>query len=384
MNADIREDIKAYLDGELPESRAQEVREAIRANPELASEAKSFEMISASLRAMQRGPMPTGGEVAIARARRRSSSFLRRLGFAAAAASLLLVVVFANRLRPSVAEEAANGRAPVTELYKAPADSAAPAAEGIAGLNKRKRERAYSNQEEPKQGRTADEAQATPAIQTRDVIRTATLTLKVQSAKRAENEVTSLVYSMGGYIGNSESSDPAERNPRVTMIVRVPDKRFDDAMAAFEKLGERVARSISNDDVTAQLVDIEARLKNLRAQEEQYRIILRQARRVGEVIEVQQYISSIRGEIESIDAQRKTLANLVALSTITLTLEQRPSGETSAAAGGWANDAWANAVRALSGVVQALATALIWIFVYSPLWLPIAFFGWVVARKSAR
>jgi hypothetical protein len=232
---------------------------------------------------------------------------------------------------------------------------------------------------------SASEPAAVPPLQEemqRSVVRTCSLTIKVGDAQKAERSVTNLVRAWRGFVEGSESTNLDSRNPSLTMVIRVPESRFDDAIEAFEKLGERVAKTVSGQDVTSQLVDMNARLRNLRAQEETYRQILRQARRVGEVLEIQQHISSIRGEIESMDAQAKSLRRLAALSSLTLTLEQRPSGPDAPQTSGWAEDAWANATKALMGAVRSLSTAVIWVFVYSPVWLPAGFIAVLAWRKA--
>ncbi|MBA3727132.1 MAG: DUF4349 domain-containing protein, partial [Armatimonadetes bacterium] len=200
----------------------------------------------------------------------------------------------------------------------------------------------------------------------------------------SEGKITALVKAWGGFIEDSESSDLETEHPSMLMTVRVPEAHFETALKKFEELGVRTAKSVSGKDVTAQLVDMDARLKNLRAQEETYRQILRHANKVGEVLAVQQHLSDIRGEIESMDASRQSIAKLAALSTISVTFQQRPAAKDLQGDAGWATDAWASATQALDGAFKALSVAVIWVFVYAPIWLPVAFFGWVIARRVAR
>jgi anti-sigma factor RsiW len=363
--SEIRHDLKAYLDGELSEERASEVMAALASDPELRQEADFMNRLTQSFQSLSQGPAPVGAEKALPRRNRRWV-----LPLAAAAASVFVVAVISSRLLPSVERSRAAGES--ATLSKAPAD-AAGAEYGRAPL---KEEVVAPNSPEPAR------PPASALDYSRAVVRTATLTVKVQDAEQDEARVTALTKGWGGYVESSESSRLESDRPVITMTLRIPEKRFDDALSAFEKLGVRSAKTVTGQDVTSQLVDMDARLRNLRVQEETYRMILKQARKMGEVLEVQQRLSEIRGEIESMAAQAKALRGLAALSTITLTLEQRPSGaQENGSDDSWTKDAWASATKALGSALQALATGGIWLFVYAPIWLPLAAAFWLVARK---
>ncbi|MCH8275521.1 MAG: DUF4349 domain-containing protein [Armatimonadetes bacterium] len=229
---------------------------------------------------------------------------------------------------------------------------------------------------------TADFA---PIVSQRAVIRTAELRLKVESAEDAERQVTTLVDGWGGYVERSESSDLSADEPTISMTVRVPETVFSEAIQKFEELGVRLHKSTDAEDVTSQLVDLGARVKNLKSREEVYRQILRAAKNMKDVLDVQSELTKIRGDIESLEAHMKMVGGLAALSTITLTLEQRfgatPPVETDP---NWAADTWAKATGALVTALRGLAVFAIYLFVYAPIWLPILFILWVSVRYLSR
>src|SRR5690606_2317851 len=85
-------------------------------------------------------------------------------------------------------------------------------------------------------------------------------------------------------------------------------------------------------DVTGQIVDLEARIENLRASEASYRELLARAERVEDILAVQARLDQVRGEIERLVAQLEALEGQADLSTLTVTLVPRPEPvETQAA-----------------------------------------------------
>ena len=98
---------------------------------------------------------------------------------------------------------------------------------------------------------------------------------------------------------------------------------------------------------------------------------------------MQERLSGIRGEIESMQAQRDALGKLAALATINLSLQQRPPVEQ--ATGGWVEDTWSRATGAFGEALRSLSVIGIWILVYSPIWLPLAIlsvWGWRRALRA--
>ena len=375
-NEDIREDLKAFLDGELSPERTQVVQTAIESDPSMREEAEYMSLISKSIKQFATVPSPStdAAEKVVARYRKRKW-WLSPLGLTTVAASMFFIgfLIFptAANMR-EVARQRATGApyggiAPGAKLNQmAPAEdqslretdakSAAPALTGVAG---------------------GVELLDVP----RQVIRRATLGIRVVSAEESEKKVTSLVNGWGGFVQDTQSYNLDSESPQVVLTLRVPAKHFDHALVEFESLGVRTEKTITGEDVTAQMADMDARLKNLKAQELTYRQILGQAKKVGEVLEVQQYLTDIRGQIESLEAQLKSTRNLATLSIITLTLQQRPSENESPKDKGWADDTWANAVNGLRAAFQAVGRAIITTFVYAPIWLPLVIIVWLLARR---
>jgi hypothetical protein len=376
-------ELKAFLDGELDAAASATMQSRLQSDGSLAATASDFRLIMSSFASLTQGPAVTGRERAMqVISSPRRSAFPWKLAGAVAGVLLLGFVVLNSFPVFSQEKEAAmrtQGMAGESvETLPAQPSEAAPGADLESSVKAR-----AGAANAPLESEPSDNYAETPAIYDRKVIRSGSLELRVKSIEETERQVTKYVEGIRGYVENTTSSNLDGRTPGMTIVVRVPQAKFSTAMAAFEKLGERTGKDIQASDVTQQIVDLDARLKNLRSQEETYRAILRTARRVGEIIDVQERLSGIRGEIESMQAQRDSMSKLASLSTISVHLKQRPPAEK--AVGGWAEDSWANATDGLGAALRALSVAAIWIAVYAPIWIPISIFaiwGWRRALRA--
>lgn len=157
----------------------------------------------------------------------------------------------------------------------------------------------------------------------RYVIRDGRLSLLVKDLDEAISEVQQRVTDLGGHV-SSMNLHGLERERRAgQIVVRVPEDRFDQAMAEFEELGDSKDKNISTDDVTREYIDMEARIENLKSQEERFRELLQEAQDIEEILEVENELGRIRSDLESMQAQFKNLREQVNYSTITINFEER-------------------------------------------------------------
>lgn len=225
-----------------------------------------------------------------------------------------------------------------------------------------------------------------PAVyQDRQIIQRATLTVRVPSASEAAKKAESLVVKAGGFVEASSIEARTGKKPWARLTLRVPYTQLAAVLDELEKLGTRISRDVTRDDVTTQLVDMDARLRNLRAQEETLLEIFKRATKIADVMEVQQHLADVRSEIERLDAQRAQMRELVALSTIELTLDESAVGLAGAGDPGWFKEGWASATDAFAGLLRELALVGVWLAVFSPFWLPFALWiVWLFVRSARR
>lgn len=152
----------------------------------------------------------------------------------------------------------------------------------------------------------------------RKIIRTGDMRYEVSDLEAARDQVLKQVAVFNGHV---EGDDRGDAGSAVNLVlrVRVPADRFDGFIASLSGLGELLDQHIGATDVTAQWVDVEARLAAKRKVEERYLAIVDQAKTVTEVLEVERELGNVRAEIESMEAQMRVLRDQVAMSTLTIT-----------------------------------------------------------------
>lgn len=218
-------------------------------------------------------------------------------------------------------------------------------------------------------------AAETPATRPQ-LIKKAELSVVVKSIDATTKSVTNIVEKQQGDILGFQNQKPPDSSVRQTASVeiRVPQERLETTLEALAKLGTVENRALTAEDVTEQLVDSEARLRNLRKSEEMVLKIMERSGSVGDVLKASQELSKIRESIERIDAQLKSLRNQVAYSTISLTLEAAVSAQQTPepSLGLRVQETWGKATHSVGELTLGLFSLGIWLLAYSPYFLLIA------------
>jgi uncharacterized protein DUF4349 len=192
-------------------------------------------------------------------------------------------------------------------------------------------------------GSTTLPGQTVPTLQGPPVIRTAQLTIAVGSGlfDSKLQAVRTLVESEGGYIAGTDAqalpADTPENSSIRTGVISfmVPAAHFDDAIDQLTKVGKVQSEHITGTDVSAQYVDLNARLVNAQAQLDAMRALLKQATNINDIIAVQNQIGQITAQIEQLKGQIKYLDDNTSYSTVSVTLT-----ESGAPAQGASSDSW--------------------------------------------
>jgi hypothetical protein len=151
------------------------------------------------------------------------------------------------------------------------------------------------------------------------VVKTATLSLSVNK-KTAVADVTDRVARLAeahsGYVASTQSERGEAASSTITL--RVPASAYSAAVAELRGLGKVTNESFGGQDVSGQLVDLDARLRSLRAQEQALNALLGKANTVGETLQVAQASADVRTQIEQLAAQQAQLADQADFATITV------------------------------------------------------------------
>jgi Domain of unknown function (DUF4349) len=231
-----------------------------------------------------------------------------------------------------------------------------------------------------------------PAI--RAVARKVTIELEVEDARTAYIKARSLISEASGeFIQGGQLGEQSGRQ-RADLILRVRAERLDEVLMALRELGKVHTERLDAEDVTEQMVDLGARLKNERSIEAELLQLLasRPDDDLDDILKVRRELAKVREQIERIDAGRSRLSGLVQLATVTVLItetrvepEPEPEPEKIGLWGQFVLDlgeAGKDGVESLLGIAVGLTRVAI---AGLPVWLGIAFvsiFGWRLYRRA--
>jgi hypothetical protein len=198
------------------------------------------------------------------------------------------------------------------------------------------------------------------------VIREATLKLRTPHPNKVVEAAPGLAQRFEGFVVRSELSRVGETSVQADVLLRVSAERLDAALGELRKLGEALSESITGEDVTAEFIDVEARLKAKRVLEERLLAIATASGKIDDMLKVESELARVRGEIEQLEGRSRYLEQSARLSSIHVTAVS-PSQPNEAAGESFSSKmstAWS---RAGTGATEVAATLVVLAGVLVPL-----------------
>jgi len=304
------EEMMAYLDGELPATRAAEAMTHLERCAECQKLAADLRRISQEMSAWQVEPPRAMAVPAESEEQPKWSfhSFIQSpvhavVGMTVIAAFVLFVIVSSRQVRPQ-ARVASFARDDQTEIASsdgfqrtvaepqaifAPLPAAAPTAAKTVSV-------------------------AEPMIE-----RTATLNLATRDFDQIRPRVDAILARRHGYVAELTLHTPHGAGRSLSASLRVPAAELDATLAELRELGRVENESQKGEDVTRQYADLVARLANARNTEQRLgQMLAQRTGKLSDVLDVEREISRVRGEIEQMEAERRATADQVAFATAQL------------------------------------------------------------------
>jgi hypothetical protein len=191
---------------------------------------------------------------------------------------------------------------------------------------------------------TSPSASPQPGATGAQIIRTATLSVRVRDVTAALATARSTAEDSGGYVGRESTRRTVDARMVSTVVLRVPQASYDTVLARLSGTGTLLSRSSNAEDVTNQVVDVNSRVSSQRASIARIRALMKQARDLSDVVSLESELTTRESALESLLAQQASLRNRTVYATITLDLSEtagqhattrHPPGITDALAGGW-------------------------------------------------
>jgi hypothetical protein len=218
---------------------------------------------------------------------------------------------------------------------------------------------------------------ASPANQTM-IAHTADLTITTQNFQAGRARVEEILRQQGGYVGEMNISSPADAEPKLTAVLRVPADRLLVTIAELKKLGHVQSESQAGEEVISQYVDLQARLTNARNTEQRLTELLRtRTGKLEEVVAVEEKLSQVREEIERMEAENKALTKRVDFATLNLSLSEEHRAQMQMVPRSVGTQFRNAAVEGYRSVVDSIVSLLLFLMSWGPtllLWGAILFF----------
>lgn len=159
-------------------------------------------------------------------------------------------------------------------------------------------------------------------------IHTGSLTVEVNSVTDNLNKIENLIDQEQGYIEHLNSYG-TDYNQSANLTVRVPHERFKYVISNLQTLGIVLNKSIGSEDVSEQLIDLNARLKSYTREENNLLKLLDNSETISDIIAIERELSRIRSEIESLQGKLKYYDGKITMSTININLVTAYANNTS-------------------------------------------------------
>jgi len=212
---------------------------------------------------------------------------------------------------------------------------------------------------------------ALPSNEERMIVRTGEMSLVVDDVIDARDEIAQLAVRLDGYVVSSRiSGEEEDRTGRIS--IRVPDDKFESALAELRDLAVRVtSESTDSQDVTEEYVDLQSRLKNAEATENQYLALLEKATDVEDILRIYERLSQVRREIEQIKGRMQYLERTSSMSLIEVRLKPEATAKPLVRVGWNIVEIFKSAIRGLVIAGQVIGTIAIWLVIFSPIWVTV-------------
>ena len=203
---------------------------------------------------------------------------------------------------------------------------------------------------------------------------TVRMVLKKTSLEKFETDIEALIKKHSAYKSNGTFKLNQGENRSGTWEIRVPADQYSAFLAAVKTLGVPEEVQENTKDVTAQYVDLEARIANQKRLEERILDVLGEVKgRISDVLQVEQQLARVRETIERLEGQMRVLKDKVTMATLTVYVREDKDYVPPQALsfGDSIGEMWGKSIDALvtfaKGIVLFLVAISPWLLVIVPL-----------------
>jgi hypothetical protein len=231
-----------------------------------------------------------------------------------------------------------------------------------------------AEQKAPAEGKNEPAQAPDLSVDQRSIIYTGNITVRVKDVDAAAARATGIAGGAGGFVGADNRNSGGGSSDNASLTLRVPAEKFASVVDGLAKLGDEVERGINTEDVTEQTIDLDARITVQQARVDSGRKLLAQAKSLTDLVMLEREVATRESDLASLQAKKRRLADLTALSTITAVLLGPAAvtpGDDAAAPGFLAGlrGGWDALLASLSVLVTVIGAVLPWLIALGlPVW----------------
>lgn len=214
------------------------------------------------------------------------------------------------------------------------------------------------------------------------------MTLEVKEFDQAKNRLREIMDTQGGYMAQANFVETPNQPKRANLVLRVPAVKLATILNQVRELGRVQEEHLNSEEVTEQVVDLEARLHNARATEQRLiEVLNNRTGKVGDILQVEQEIARTREQIERMEAQRQNLMKRVEMATVNLTLAEAFKAQLEPAPVGALRQLWNAIVDGYDSFTGSVLGLVLFVARYG---LTLAFWGglcwgtWRLVRRPLK
>ena len=233
---------------------------------------------------------------------------------------------------------------------------------------------------------SGDSASSLGLLLDRKLIKTGTITLESKDIDKVLVGIDGVVSAQRGIVESEDAQTDDEGHTKTASVsLRVPVDNFDPAVDAITGLGVLVREQTSTEDVTTKVADVNARVDSAKRSIDQLRLLFSRANTLGDIIRLESELSQRQADLESLQAQQRSLGRQTALSTIQVSItrpDEAPAlvsddGDQAGFVDG-IKSGWSGLVTFVQGVAHVFGLVL----PLGTLALVVAVPIWLVVRRS--
>lgn len=228
-------------------------------------------------------------------------------------------------------------------------------------------------------------APSTPQTQARMVSTNAYLSMVVKDIRQVSESIISIASKSGGYMISNSLNNP-DGDGSAVIAVRVLSVKAQEVINAYKKLGVKtVSESVTGTDITDQYTNTQEHLRLLEDTKVRFESMLKASVQIQDSLNILREIQQLQYQIDALKGQEKYLADSAKYSYINVNISKDEYILPYAPDESWnAQIVFRLAVRDLIKTIRGILETVIWIGVFSIIWIPVAIIAFVIYRRFIR